>query len=288
MESFHRIGVTDMSAKRKTPIQAVAATPNLLKFDPAARFCLEHPVPILLDSPEAVPEEYRSTAPPAVGAGALCDAHKAALSKADLQLLRRYIPGMVQLCFRVRQHKGPWRPTTQIGCERMWVGLRACKGNWPKATYQGQLLNLPVFIDREVLQIGSAVTFQMAHVHRNFTSTVVKLLHDDKPYVEIEKDSKPWLTVSASGWKAAYPLTANGIRKAGRDLYDNQHFGWSYAGSVDCPKEYGRRLDVKGLLEGAFVIRAAEAEDTRFSGNPPDIHGVFPRLLDEANLGKSA
>jgi hypothetical protein len=264
MESFHRIGVTDMSPKRKTEKQAAAtSTPNLLKFNPATRFCLEHPVPILLDNPEAVPEEFRTSDPPAVGAGALCDAHKEAPSQADLQMLRPFIPGMVQLCFSVRPHKGAWRPTSQVGCERMWVGLRACKGNWPKATYQGQLLNLPVFIDPKVLQIGSAVTFQMADVYRNFTSTVVKLLKDDKPYVEIEKDSKSWLTVSASGWKAAYPLTAKGIRKAGRDLYDNKHFGWSYAASVDCPEEYGRHLDVRGLLEGAFVVRAAEAEGCR-------------------------
>jgi hypothetical protein len=196
-----------------------------------------------------------------------------------VELVRPFIPCLVQICFRVPAHKGPWLPAAQVGFELMWVNVDACKGNWPNGTYQGTLNNVPVFIGPEKLQIGSAITFQMPHVVKNFNDEMHLRDGGCPPYVSIEEDSKPWLTVIYRTRKPAYPLIAAGIRKAGRDLYDSGQHDWSYSSSVDFPEEHGCRLDVRTLLEGAFVARAEEVGDKRFSGATLGFHGAVLRSL---------
>jgi hypothetical protein len=112
--------------------------------------------------------------------------------------------------------------------------------------------------------------------------------HSDRPYVAIEADSEPLLTVRYRDRKPAYPLTAEGVRQAGRDLYDSGQHDWSYSSSADFPQEYGSALDVRVLLEGAFVARAEEVGDTSFSGIPLGFEGAILRFLKDVREAEVA
>jgi hypothetical protein len=266
-----------MARKRKARPETDAHVIELFKLDPARRFRFDHSVPVQPGEPNNLPPEYPGAHPPAVGPDALCRVpHDGSLG--ELELLRPFVPDIVQICFVVPDRAGPWQPTFQIGYELMWVSVTEAKGNFPNATYRSVLLNLPVFISPQRLRFNSAVTFQFAHVVKNLMTQFAS----DRLVISIEADSRPWLTVRSRTRKPAYPLTAHGVRQAGRDLYDSGHREWRYMESTDATEDHGSDLDVRVLLEGAFVARAEEFGDTRFSGIELGLVGTTTRSVKEA------
>jgi hypothetical protein len=272
-----------MSRKpKKSPVNLHKLMP--FNFDPSNRsFVLEHKLPVCLHDPEQLPEEFRGTSPPSVGLDALCHIKRDG-SIWDHEQIRPFIPEWVQVGFNVPEHKDSWLPSSQVGYELMWVGIDECTGTWPNATYKGKLSSIPVFIGPEMLQIDSTVTFQLRHVVKKLD------VHSfDRPFVAIEVDSKPWLTVSYNARKRVYPLTSTGVRAAGRDMFDFDLPSRSYSSSVDFPDEYGCSLDIRVLLEGAFAARAEEFGDNRFTGVERGLSGAISGMLEgtsDAGPGK--
>jgi hypothetical protein len=160
----------------------------------------------------------------------------------------------------------------------MWVSVDSCKGDWPNITYRGVLENVPVFIGPEKLQYGSAVTFQMPHVQANPEEWLFSR-REGPNFVAIEADTTPWLTIHYRTRKPAYPLTAEGIRQAGRDLYDSGSHACAYSSSVDFAAEVGCDLDVGELIHDGFAERAKEVGDTRF----PDAESVWKATSSRAS-----
>lgn len=257
-------------------------TISLSEFDMGAHLCLKHAMPIVCDL-DLVPNEYKSTSPPAIGPDDL-EVREYDVSSTEMERLRPFVHDVVQIRFRVPAHKGSWTPSIQIGYELMWVSVKACKDEWPNVTYQGELKNIPVFIGPERLQIGSAVTFKMANVVALFSWAFSN--PDASPYVTINSDGKPWLTVDYGTHRLAYPLTEAGIRNAGRDLYGNGKHDWHYASSVDFPEEHGCDLDVRTTLEGAFVAKAEAAGDKRFSDVALGLGGAIERSIGKMKTAK--
>lgn len=238
---------------------------NPFAFDPSvARLALTHPVHVSEDDPEGVPEQFRGGATPPTGPDDLVPATNEP-TVAHCERTRPFVGGLVQLRFRVPARPGPWTPAAQVGVELMWVSVDECEGTWPDATYRGRLRNIPVSIAPDRLRLGSAVTFRVAHVVTNINAGIALTRKD--AFVVIQQDSAPWLTVRYRDRWPAYPLTKKGIRAAGRDLYDRDVRDWSYSSSVDFPKDYGRDLDVRGLLESAFMARAEQFGHPCFLGS---------------------
>jgi hypothetical protein len=245
---------------------------------------LDHSVPTFLYDTEDVPEEFKGTSAPSIGAVALCQI-KSGRSVSELELVRPFTSsGAVKLCFQIPDRKGRWQPSFQVGQELMWVTVDECEGEWANVTYRGKLVSFPVFFGPEQLRIGSTVTFQLRHV---VTNLGMSILPTTGCRLCIEKDSKPWLTVNYRVRKPAYPLTTKGIREAGRDLYDSGETDWTYSSGVDFPEEFGCRLDIRVTLEGAFVARAEEFGDTRFSGVELGLVGRIKQTIEALKENKS-
>lgn len=87
------------------------------------------------------------------------------------------------------------------------------------------------------------------------------------PYVSVTKyKGKPVVEVRIGENRLRYPLTADGCRAAGRDIYkgfNGQVESWMNSSSVDFPQEVkkGCRLDVRELMAEGF--RAALDEQMK-------------------------
>jgi hypothetical protein len=70
-----------------------------------------------------------------------------------------------------------------VSSEWMFVEVTAVAGNWPSATYRGELCNRPVFINPARLRIGQRVEFRAEHIYQT--------IHDSPDRPESEREPPP-------------------------------------------------------------------------------------------------
>ena len=89
----------------------------------------------------------------------------------DRRIQSRQVGDLVKLCFLIKDREGRWLPpeirhmTQQCESEAMLVKITSITGDWPSVTYQGTLLNMPLFINPSELQLGCNVHFTPDHIH---------------------------------------------------------------------------------------------------------------------------
>jgi hypothetical protein len=141
------------------------------------QFTIFHSIPIDPEEHQArFPEHYTTPSPSTFGPTGLLDvARQRTLHEPGTNRLlpesQKLRPGdFVHLEFNVDPYRvsdlPPWLShLADAVTEVMCVRITAIEGDWPHATYRGELWDLPVVINRTVLRGGSPVTFRAEHIY---------------------------------------------------------------------------------------------------------------------------